>query len=212
MTGFGSRADGSDQHHSHQEVRAVSQNHSNNPDSGAAVVMQKPSFPVCTQPHDRTECKKRTLGKLRILTYESYSRGNGWHLSEDLAQEVVIRLAKSGKTLCEVATSYCITTLKWAIIDHWRKKYDIAEHDLTFGDDAQVYEAVGPPWLKSPRTATKEALDSLPQRQQQVITARFLEDKTVDEVCRELHLPAKVVHNYTSLGLTRLEPLLAGMN
>lgn len=209
MTGRGSRSDGPDQHLSHHEVGEVSR--SNTPPSEGAVVVQEPSFPICAK-HVLAECEKGTRDRLRLLRFEAYSRGNDWHLSADFAQEVVLRVAEQdGKTMCDVTTRYCTTRLTWVISEYWRRKYDLEEEDPTDGDDKQVYEAVGPPWLKSLRTATKEAVHSLPRRQRQVITARFLEDKTVNEVCQELELPANVVHNYTSLGLARLEPLLEGV-
>ena len=207
MAGNGSCDDGCPDRPCHHEVGADSRSDSEAPQPEGAQKMQGFSFPVCTQ-HPIAECEKEIKKKTKFLVYYAFSRGTGWHLSEDFAQEVVIRVAKAKKTMCEVNSTYCITALNRVIIEYWRKKHDVITEDPTRSDTESVYEAVGPPWLESLKTATSAALGALPERQRQVITERYLHDKTVEQVSEELGLSVNTVYNYISLALRTLEPLL----
>ncbi|GLY54842.1 sigma-70 family RNA polymerase sigma factor [Lentzea sp. NBRC 102530] len=207
MAGNGSCDDGCPDRPCHHEVGADSRSDSEAPQPEGADEMQGFSFPVCTQ-HPLAECEKEIKKKTRLLVYHAFSRGNDWHLSEDFAQDVTIRVAKANKTMCEVNSTFCMIALNRVIIEYWRKKHDVITDDPTGGGTELVYEAVGPPWLESLTTATSEALKSLPDRQRQVFIARHLDGKTAEQVSEELKLSVRTVHNYTSLALRTLESLL----
>ena len=134
-------------------------------------------------------------------------RVNSHELAEDLVQITFISALKDWQRFRREssAKTWLISILRHKIIDHYRRKKTDSLEDFPDGGEAVTQSAVASEEMvqdtasirlnpeeilehQELRSTLRECLDLLPERFRQVFVMRDIENKSTENICRELEL------------------------
>ncbi|MBO8171463.1 MAG: sigma-70 family RNA polymerase sigma factor [Bacillaceae bacterium] len=141
----------------------------------------------------------RLLREIEHSVYRTayYMLGNE-HDAMDAAQEALIRIYTKIDTYQQKAkfTTWVQRIVTNICIDKFRRKKDtvsIDEHNMMFQSSHNVEEEIERSGIASD---IKDAINQLPDKQRTVVTLRYLQDMTYQEIADTLEMPLNTVKSY----------------
>jgi RNA polymerase sigma-70 factor (sigma-E family) len=166
--------------------------------------------------HDEDRFQEFVAGQARPLRRTAYLLCGDWHLAEDLAQSVLIKMYRSWPRLERRGElgPYVRRVLVRAWLDEWRRPWRRSERSVgSVLDTADVADvAAGEPdevaGRMDDRSAVHRALLALPPRQRATLVLRFFDDLSVAQTAAAMRCSEGNVKSQTARGLATLREAL----
>lgn len=146
-----------------------------------------------------------------LLRRKAYLMCGDWHLADDICQDVFVKLYTRWSKIVKGGNvdGYANRVLVGCYVDSTRRPWrrERSSEVLPEFADSTADEALSR--IDGGDEALERALAGLPANQRAVVVLRFTDDLTVDEIARELNIPAGTVKSRLSRGIESLREALS---
>ncbi len=153
-----------------------------------------------------------TTWKDKIYSYVYFRVGRDRDVVEDLVSDIFLKAYEKydGTREVVVVRSWLYTIARNRIIDHYRtRKETIPVEDIELSETPDALFTLIDDELDLERVT--HALQELTPLQRTLVTARYLEDQTFDEIARREQMEQPAVRKNVSRGIAKLRELLAAL-
>jgi len=154
------------------------------------------------------EFRQFAAGFLPTLLKGAYLLMRDVDLAEDVVQGTMIRVFRHWDDAREAPEAYSRQTLLNVCRDQWRRQ-SRRPHETSLADDNTADASAPFSDVLAERDALKQALDTLPQQQREVLLLRFFFDLSVTQTAELLGIPEGTVKSSAHRGLQELRELLS---
>lgn len=127
-------------------------------------------------------------------------------LAEDAVQEAMISLWRHKDNLERQVSieGYCITTVKHSCIDLMRKQHPTQPIDR----ETLMLQDLPPDDLEERYQQAMDVIERLPELQRKAILLRYKEEKSTEEITKELHISSANLYTTISRALQNIKTIL----
>jgi RNA polymerase sigma-70 factor (ECF subfamily) len=148
-----------------------------------------------SQPNDSPENASSALGSAfqenatKIYTF-IYGKVGNREAAEDLTSQVFLKAVRwlAADRSADSIRSWLYTTARTAIVDYWREQGRSPSVPLDAYMDLLFRGSDGPEEVRRTRQLAESILNSLPEREREVLSLRFLRGYSAEEIGRALSL------------------------